>query len=124
MSAQSVTGRVPGTTHTTVDAPELARAYHRAREQAGGLDRLAVDRVPESIHALAGAVRAFVHAERTDGAPPERVLATMKRVLRPSDSPAVDERHGERLQAVVMREFLASYYAAPAPVAQLTASID
>jgi hypothetical protein len=124
MSAQSVSGRVPGTSDTTVEATELARAYHRAREQAGGLDRLAVDREPDRFHALAGAVREFVLAERAEGSPPERVLATIKRVLRPSASPTVDDRHGERLQAVVMREFLASYYAAPASVAQLTASID
>jgi hypothetical protein len=115
---------VPSPRNATAEEAELARAYDRARRQAGGFDRLAVDRVPDSVHALAEAVRAFVLAGRADGSPPERVFATIKSVLRPSGSPTLDERHGERLQAVVMREFLASYYDAPASVATLSAAID
>jgi hypothetical protein len=69
---------------------------------------------------LRGAIHAFVAAERADGAPPERVLADLKRATRPTYIEGGDELHGERLQTLILREFLASYYdvavtAEPAP---------
>jgi hypothetical protein len=40
------------------------------------------------------------------------VLARIKSVLPPSFVPGADEARGDRLQALILREFLASYYGA------------
>ena len=94
---------------------ELARAFDRAHHHTGCTDRLQRDfsRVEPSTDGasqLADAVRAFVAAGRADGSPPERVLATIKRVTYPCLFDGADEVRGDRLQALVLREFLTAYY--------------
>ena len=105
---------------------ELAHAFDRAHHHTGGADWLhtgpSAEPSTEGVSELAGAVRDFVAAERAEGSPPERVLATIKRVTRPCLFDGADEVRGDRLQALILREFLTSYYdagsaATPEPTA-------
>jgi hypothetical protein len=77
--------------------------------------RASTDPFPE----LVGAVRTFVRACRADEFPPERVLAAMKGVTAACTFVCVDASRADRLKALVLREFLTSYYdiAAPAHLA-------
>jgi hypothetical protein len=94
---------------------ELAHAFDRAHHHPGCTDGLqshssSPEPSTDGISRLAGAVRDFVAAGRADGSPPERILAAIKRVTRPCLFDGADAVRGDRLQALVLREFLASYY--------------
>ena len=87
---------------------ELAQAFDRAQQETGCIERSDVS--TGGCAELAGAVRALVVAGRADGSPPERVLAVIKSVTRPYFVDGVDEVHGDRLQTLILHEFIASYY--------------
>lgn len=87
----------------------LAQAFDRAQQESGCLERSQTS-TTEWCAELADAVRAFVVAGRAHGSPPERVLAVIKTVTRPYFSDSIDEVHGDRLQSLILREFIASYY--------------
>jgi len=93
---------------------ELAHAFDRACHNLGCTGRLDagsfVDPLTDAVGELAGAVRAFVSARRAEGSPPERILATIKGVTRPCQFDGADEVRGDRLQTLILREFLTSYY--------------
>ena len=99
---------------------DLAHAFDRAHHNLGCNGRehadSFVDRSSAAVTGLTDAVRAFVSARRADGSPPERILATIKSVTRPCLFEGVDEVRGDRLQAIVLHEFLTSYYDIAAPV--------
>ncbi len=104
---------------------ELAHAFDRAHHNlaCAGVRSAAsfVDPSSDVVSGLTGAVRAFVVAGRAEGSPPERILATIKRVTRPCLFEGADEVRGDRLQALILREFLASYYdVAPYVTPELT----
>ena len=100
--------------HPACGTGELAHAFDRAHHNAGRIDRLHSDSPmrpsPDGVSELVEAVRDFVTARRADGSPPERILATIKRVTRPCLFDGADEVRGDRLQALILREFLTSYY--------------
>ena len=100
--------------NSTSGTGELAHAFDRAHHETGCIDRLHADprlnQSPDGVSELAGAVRDFVAAGRADGSPPERILATIKHVTRPCLFDGADEVRGDRLQALILREFLTSYY--------------
>ena len=116
----------PGS-HPASGTGALAHAFDRALHDTGCVDDgLQADSrmnpSPDGVSELAGAVRDFVAAGRADESPPERILATIKRVTRPCIFDGADEVRGDRLQALIMSEFLASYYdVAPAAVPDPTA---
>ncbi|HEU4720368.1 MAG TPA: hypothetical protein VFS59_03325 [Gemmatimonadaceae bacterium] len=87
---------------------ELAHAFDRAQQETGCIERS--DASTGGCAELAGAVRALVVAGRADGSPPERVLAVIKSATRPYFVDGVDEVHGDRLQTLILRQFIASYY--------------
>lgn len=93
---------------------ELAHAFDRAHHNlgcTGGRNAgSSVDPASDVVSELTGAVRAFVAARRADGSPPERILATIKGVTRPCLFDGADEVRGDRLQAIILREFLTSFY--------------
>jgi hypothetical protein len=91
---------------------ELTSAFHSAQHD-GACREPQVALLPSSddCSQLRGAIHAFVAVGRSSGAPPERVLADLKRATRPTYVEDDDGLHGERLQTLVIREFLASYYA-------------
>jgi hypothetical protein len=98
--------------HPAVDpitTTELAQAFDRAQQDSGCSERSSVLET-DGCAELAGAVRAFVVTGRAEGSPPERVLAVIKSVTRPYFADGVDEVHGDRLQSLILREFIASYY--------------
>jgi hypothetical protein len=99
---------------------ELAHAFDRAHHNLGCTGRQHADSFVDlssaAVTELTEAVRAFVSARRADGSPPERILATIKSVTRPCLVEGVDEVRGDRLQAIVLHEFLASYYDVATPV--------
>jgi hypothetical protein len=101
----------------TLGTSELARTFDRALHGTGRTERPPEDASPDpsidSISELTGAVRDFVAAKRAAGSPPERVLATIKRVTLPCLFDGADEARGDRLQALILREFLSSYYDVP-----------
>ena len=105
------------TSDLTLGTNELARTFDRALHGTGRTERLPEDTAPDSsidgISELAGAVRDFVAAKRAAGSPPERILATIKRVTLPCLYDGADEARGDRLQVLMLREFLSSYYDAP-----------
>lgn len=88
---------------------ELAHAFVRAQQETGGIERSGVSST-DGWAELSGAVRVFVVAQRADGSPPERILAVIKSVTRRCFDDDVDEVHGDRLQTLILREFLTSYY--------------
>jgi hypothetical protein len=102
------------------DATGLARAFDGAQRASTRTEWLAArastDPFPELVHA----VRTFVRACRADELPPERVLAAMKGVTGACTFVCVDGSRADRLKALVLREFLTSYYdiAAPAHLAR------
>lgn len=100
--------------HPVSGTDELAHAFDCAHHYTGRMDRLHSDSrmnpSPDVVSELAEAVRDFVTARRADGSPPERILATIKRVTRPSLFDGADEVRGDRLQALILQEFLTSYY--------------
>ena len=108
---------VPRVSVPTVPTTELASAFHSA-QHAGACREPHVEPHPASddCSELRDAIHAFVAAERAGGAPPERVLADIKRATRPAYVEGGDGLHGDRLQTLVMREFLASYYDAAGSV--------
>ena len=124
MSRQSSSVGLPSTKDTTVEGAELARAYDRACYYMSCVERRYVDLPPDGFEELAGAVREFAVTRRADGAPPERVLAAIKGVLHTSCIPGAHETHGDGLQALILREFLASYYGALAPASAALASVE
>jgi hypothetical protein len=104
----------------TTATHELARAFDTAQRDVTCTQLNATaEPSTDDCAELAGAVRAFVVARRADGSPPERVLAVIKSVTSPYFVDGVDEVHGDRLQALILREFLTSFYdvapIAPAP---------
>ena len=118
ISRPSVSPQLPSTKGSTAEGTELARAYDRAMHWP------TVDRGPDSFGELADAVRAFVLARRAVESPPERVLATIKSVLRPGAVPRLDEARGDRLQALILREFLTSYYGATTSAPPASGAIE
>jgi hypothetical protein len=124
-TSQTAVGTRPAsdpTSGTSGLAHAFDRAHHNTgcgeRRHAGASATASADNVSE----LAGAVRDFVTAGRADGSPPERILATIKRVTRPCLFDGADEARGDRLQTLILREFLTSYYdveaaATPVPTA-------
>jgi hypothetical protein len=106
-------GGEPGPTGSQGEATGLARAFdgaQRATEWAAA--RASTDPFPE----LGCAVRAFVRARRADGFPPERVLAAMKGVTRSCTFVTADGARADRLQGLLLREFLIAYYDIAPPV--------
>ena len=101
----------------TLGTSELARTFDRAHHGMGLTAWLPEDASPDPsidcISELTGAVRDFVAARRAAGSPPERILATIKRVTVPCLFDGADEARGDRLQVLILREFLSSYYDAP-----------
>ena len=102
--------------HPASGTMELAHAFDRAHHNlgcAGGRDAASfVDPSSDVVSELTGAVHAFVSARRADGSPPERILATIKGVTRPCLFDGADEVRGDRLQTLILQEFLTSYYGA------------
>ncbi len=98
-------------------ARDLAHAFDRAHHDRGCDERRDVASSADDVRALREAVRAFVEAERADGSAPEYVLAMIKRATRPCLFDGADEARGDRLQTLILREFLASYYDVEAPSA-------
>ena len=95
---------------------ELARAFENAQRDTDCMGSgPATGASPDDCAELTGAVRAVAVAGRADGSPPERVLASIKSVTRPYFADGVDEVHGDRLQALILREFLRTYYDTAAP---------
>jgi hypothetical protein len=95
---------------------ELARAFENAQHDTDCIEsRTGADSAAADCAELTGAVRAFAAAGRADGSPPERVLASIKSVTRPYFVRGIDEVHGDRLQTLILREFLTTYYDAAAP---------
>lgn len=100
----------------TTEMSELARAFDSAQHDSDCIESwTAADSWTDGCAELTDAVRAFVVAGRADGSPPERVLANIKSVTRAYFFHGVDEVHGDRLQTLILREFLATYYDAVAP---------
>lgn len=100
----------------TTETSELARAFENAQHDTDCIESgTDADSQTDDCAELTGAVRAFAAAGRADGSPPERVLASIKSVTRPYVVDGIDEVHGDRLQALILREFLTTYYDAVAP---------
>src|SRR5688500_15614149 len=99
----------------TTETSELARAFENAQHDTDCIESgTGADSQIDDCAELTGAVRAFAAAGRADGSPPERVLASIKSVTRPYFVDGIDEVHGDRLQALILREFLTTYYDATA----------
>jgi len=104
------------------DATGLARAFDGAQRASPRTEwmaaRTATDPFPDLVHA----VHAFVRACRAEGVPPERVLAEMKAVTSSCPFVCADGSRADRLQGLVLREFLVTYYdvATPARLARAT----
>jgi hypothetical protein len=115
-------GAEPAPTDSRGEATDLARAFDGAQRALPRTEwmaaRSATDPFPDLVHA----VHAFVRACRAEGVRPERVLAEMKGVTRSCTFVCADGSRADRLQALVLREFLVTYYdvAAPARLAQGT----
>lgn len=100
----------------TTETSELARAFEKAQHDTDCIESgTRPDSQADDCAELTGAVRAFAAAGRADGSPPERVLAGIKSVTRPCFVDGIDEVHGDRLQTLILREFLTTYYDAAAP---------
>ena len=108
-------GVEPHPTGSRGEATGLARAFDGAQRASARFEWMAAHEstvpVPELVHA----VHAFVRAGRADSVSPERVLAAIKGVTRSRTFASVDPSCADRLQALVLREFLVSYYDIPAP---------
>ena len=102
------------------EATSLALAFDGAQRAPARTEWMAAQSATDPFPELMCAVREFVRARRADGFPPERVLATMKGVTHSCTFVCVDGSRADRLQALVLREFLVSYYdiAAPARLTQ------
>jgi hypothetical protein len=124
ISHQRVSAELPSTSGATGEGLALARAYDHASRHSGRNESPSADRPPESFRVLAGAVRAFVVAGRAEGSPPERVLAAMKHLLRSRQGPQADDARGDRLRSLILREFLESYYDAPAAASRVPSAIE
>jgi hypothetical protein len=100
------------------DVTGLARAFAGAQRTSIRVEETAARASISPFPELVRAVHEFVRARRADSAPPERVLAAIKGVTRACTADCVDESRVDRLQDLVLREFLVSYYdiAAPAPL--------
>ena len=102
------------------DATGLALAFDDAQRASPRTEwmaaRSATDPFPDLVHA----VHAFVRACHAEGVPPERVLAEMKGVTSSCTFVCTDGSRADRLQDLVLREFLVTYYdiAAPARLAR------
>jgi hypothetical protein len=115
LSNQPTAARTPAAPEPASGTSELARAFDRAHHHTGCTDWLQrdsswVEPSTDGVSRLTEAVRAFVAVGRADGSPPERLLATIKRVTRPCLFDGADAVRGDRLQALVLREFLTAYY--------------
>jgi hypothetical protein len=100
-----------------VPTTELASAFHSAQHDGACREpHVAPLASSDDCSELRDAIHAFVAVGRAAGAPPERVLVDLKRETRPAYVEGGDGLHGDRLQTLVMREFLASYYDAAASV--------
>lgn len=100
----------PDPTASRGEATELAHVFDSAQRAPARTEWLAERSATDAFPDLMRAVREFVVAHRADGSPPERVLAAMKRVTRACTFVCVDESRCDRLQHVVLSEFLATYY--------------
>ena len=114
LADQPTTARTASASDPASGTSELAHAFDRAHRYMGCTDwrhtDSSVEPSTDGASQLVGAVRDFVAAGRADGSPPERILAAIKRVTRPCLFDGADAVRGDRLQALVLREFLASYY--------------
>jgi hypothetical protein len=113
-------GVEPHPTGSRGEATWLAQALDGAQRASVRTEWMAVHTCTAPFPELVHAVHAFVRAWRADRVPPERVLAAIKGVTRSCTFPCIDPSRADRLQALVLREFLVSYYdiAAPAPLPQ------
>ena len=105
----------PEPTGSRGEATGLARAFDGAQRAAPRTEWMAARSASDPFPDLACAVRAVVRARRADGISPERVLAAMKGVTRSCTFVCVDGSRADRLQALVLREFLTTYYDIAAP---------
>ena len=97
------------------DVTGLARAFDGAQRTSIRIEEMAARASTSPFPDLVRAVHEFVRARRADSAPPERVLAAIKGVARACTADCVDESRVDRLQDLVLREFLVSYYDIAAP---------
>lgn len=109
-------GGEPDPTDSQGEATGLARAFDGAQRASTRTEWAAVRASSDPFPELGCAVRAFVRARRADGFPPERVLAAMKDVTRSCTFVCIDGSRADRLQDLVLREFLVTYYDIAAPV--------
>jgi hypothetical protein len=108
-------GSQPDLTTSQGEARSLVRAFATAQRAPARAERMADCSAIDAFPELTQAVREFVAARRADGSPPERVLATMKELTRGCSVVCIDESRADRLQLLLLREFLATYYEIPAP---------
>ena len=125
LSTAQIEAGVPHAPEPASGTMELAHAFDRAHHNLGCTGRRNADSLADAssdaVTALTAAVRTFVSARRADGSPPERILATIKGVTHPCLFDGADEVRGDRLQAIILREFLTSYYdVRPCDAARLT----
>lgn len=97
------------------EATGLARAFDGAQRASTRTEWMATRASTDPFPELVRAVHAFVRACRADGFPPERVLAAMKGVTHSCTFVCVDGSRADRLQDLVLREFLTTYYDIAAP---------
>jgi hypothetical protein len=109
-------GAEPDPTGSRSEATGLALAFDGAQRASTRTEWMAARSSTDPFPELVCAVRAFVRASRADGVAPERVLAAMKGVTRSCGFVSVDGSRADRLQDLVLREFLVTYYDIAAPV--------
>ena len=109
-------GGEPDPTGSQGEATGLARAFDGAQRASTRTEWAAARASTDPFPELGCAVRAFVRARRADGFPPERVLAAMKGVTRSCTFVTADGARADRLQGLLLREFLIAYYDIAAPV--------
>ena len=97
------------------EATRLAVAFDDAQRAPIRTEWMAARDSTDPFPALVRAVHAFVRGCRADRLPPERVLAALKGVTRSCRFAGVDGSRVDRLQALVLREFLVTYYDIAAP---------
>jgi hypothetical protein len=109
-------GVEPEATGARGEATGLAQAFDGAQRASPRTEWMAARASTDPFPELVRAVHAFVRACRADEVPPERVLAAMKAVTRSCTFVCADGSRDVRLQDLVLREFLVTYYDIAAPI--------